>query len=167
MTKYYGIYRTDYTDIVQVHQEYWSEGIAHSVDMLLTYPPYNTRRNTKRINFDHECLTVAAIASVLDPCGQVVTKGGNGLIFYPFMKFPDWYKNLCAIEETEEVEDGLGQKVTKTVQSRLFKGDEKQLIFICAKVNTIAIVGLLKSFVLIFVLSGFISDEMAEYREVI
>lgn len=97
MIQYFAVYMTDYKDVLQFYQENASEDLAGSIDMHLTDPPSNARRNAMWVNSDHERLTVTDMTSVADMLEQFLNKGGRELIFFQFKKFPVCYNNFCAI----------------------------------------------------------------------
>lgn len=133
MTQSCALYTTEFKSIVNVHLETTSEDVAYSVGLLLTDTPNHTQRITQLINSNHDRLIKHIMASVADICEQSPTKGGRGLIFCRFMKFPDWSKNLCAMGENEELENDVDPEITKTVQIRVLTFEQKPLKFIRAK----------------------------------
>lgn len=74
-----------------------------NVDLLLTDPPYNIRKEGGRTNSEYDQFTENDMEELIEFAATVLKKGGHGIIFCSFSQFPTYHKLLQ--KHTEKVLD--------------------------------------------------------------
>jgi DNA modification methylase len=72
------------------------ESLHGRVDLILTDPPYNTRRTAGTSNSDHDYLSISEMKEVGDLIAALLRPKGQAYIFCSFMQGPDWMSALRA-----------------------------------------------------------------------
>ena len=81
----------DVVDVAKVSLKIKLEGI---VDLVLTDPTYNTRRDAGSDNSEYDVFTESDMKNLADVCSQVLKPGGHSLIFCSFQQF-EKYRQIC------------------------------------------------------------------------
>ena len=74
--------------------------ITESVDLVLTDPPYNVRREGTRHNADYDTFTPEDIAELCSLCKIAMKPGAQGIIFCSFQQFEVYRRILNEEKET-------------------------------------------------------------------
>ena len=64
------MYTTTYKDLVDIHEDSAAEDLSDTVDLVLTDPPYTTRRTGNRAQSNHDKLSETDMAEVADLCDK-------------------------------------------------------------------------------------------------
>lgn len=119
MRPYCAVYACSFNELEQNHEEQAEgETILEGVDLILTDPPYNTRRELNQERSDYDCLTQSDMDDVVDVIHRLLVPGGHFHIFCSGMQFQSWVRRFDRI--TEDVyehdkgeENGLNNPVDK------------------------------------------------------
>lgn len=102
MTSFVSVYDSHYKDLVEVHSEACGEDLTGKVDLVLTDPPYNTRREQGRPNSNHDVLSKDDMEGTVDMIEGVLVAGGHGHIFCSYQQIVEWERVLekkCSSED--------------------------------------------------------------------
>jgi DNA modification methylase len=107
--------------------------MSETVDLVLTDPPYNTRRELGQDNTAHDLLTKQNIIDMTDECDKVLARGGQVIIFCSFMQFPEWVTAFKGITEDVDVEQEQNQGEVNTTSEVVFSVEQTPLKFTRAR----------------------------------
>ena len=113
----------DVVDVATVSVKINLEGI---VDLLLTDPPYNTRREGGAENSDYDVFTEKDMKNLADVANTILNPGGHGLIFCSFQQFEKYREILLSITE-KELDENTGNNYRI---KEVFTVEKAPLVFI-------------------------------------
>ncbi|MEM1002550.1 MAG: DNA methyltransferase, partial [Bacteroidota bacterium] len=131
MCSRFGLFDCAFTDLEEEVQDAMGVDLENQVDLLLTDPPYGTRKELKKPNSGHDELTAEDMKNFAKFAGRVLKPGGHGIIFCSDLQFKDWFLTLSKIREEEpDYEADDSGAVMKSVAK--FKVESISLNFIRA-----------------------------------
>ena len=81
MSRYGHVYDSPMHQLVELHGDGTGTDLKNKVDLVLTDPPYNTRREAGRPNSSHDEFTLAQMSSFCDEMADLLLGCGHGHIF--------------------------------------------------------------------------------------
>ena len=131
MQPYCRIYDTHFRNLVDLDMELNGEHLDEAVQLILTDPPYNTRRESNARNSDHDSLLLADIAECVDLFGRVLRPGGHGLVFCSMLQFNSWFRLLLQHKETNTAPvESQEQSIYPPNERNTFRVDKVPLFFV-------------------------------------
>ena len=133
LRKYVSVYKADFDDVAEEHEDLTGSSMNETVDLVLTDPPYNTRREQQRPNSSHDELSTKDMEHFVDVCDSVLLPGGQIIVFCSFIQFPTWlnvFKSLTG-KTTEKDEDEEG--ISRVVEDMIFSVEPTPLKFTRAR----------------------------------
>ena len=117
------------TELVDTCLHSQGVNLINNVDLVLTDPPYNIRKEGGRENSSHDSFSEKDMKDLVDICEQVLKPGGHGIIFCSFSQFEKYRSLLTSL--TEQVldyeNDPTGNTYTTTT---IFNVEPAPLVFI-------------------------------------
>ena len=135
LQRYVTVYTASFQQMKALTDQGDSPSIAENIDLIMTDPPFNSRRLADLQNSEYDVLTRANQRSFTDLCDEALVRGGHGIIFSEFMQFPNWYKDLCGITEIVDEGDRVNPFIIEKVQRNVFSKERAPLKFIRARGN--------------------------------
>ena len=83
-------------DVVQLSVEAGGFDIENQVQLVLTDPPYNTRREGNQENSSHDSFSDRDMEDLIEICVKVMKPGAHGVIFCSFQQFEMWRKIIMS-----------------------------------------------------------------------
>lgn len=91
MKPHVALYRCSFADLVETHHVVGGEeSLDCSVQLVLSDPPYNCRRERGDENAAHDVLFDNDMEQVVDVIARVLRKGGHALVFCSIQQFNTW-----------------------------------------------------------------------------
>ena len=85
---YCSVYTTTCKDLVDIQEDSAADDLSDTVDLVLTDPPYNTRRTGNRSQSDHDKLSETECRRLLiSQHGKVLKISNKTLEFYRYLRF--------------------------------------------------------------------------------
>lgn len=100
------------------------ESLEGVLGLLLTDPLYNTMRERKQYNLEHDLLTNEEIQNITEVFQKVVQRGGNDLVFCASSQFQRWYQIFSNVKEHEEEHDEEHPDIKRLYRTCLYVGAE-------------------------------------------
>ena len=96
-----------------VHESSWSNrSLRGKVQLILTDPPYNVRRESTRDNAEYDSLSLEDMRQATYLFAELLRPGGHGIVFCSMRQFSQWYdllsnyrRNQKAYDEEEALKD--------------------------------------------------------------
>ena len=92
MEEFCMVYATGFQELVEVHEATKGETLEDSVQLILTDPPYNIRRQLNAENSNYDVLTVHDMNDIVTQVSSMLLRGGHGHIFCASLQFETWYR---------------------------------------------------------------------------
>ena len=105
------------------------------MDLVLTDPPYNIRREQNRPNSSHDVLSKQDMVKFVDLVDGTLVRGGHAVVYCSFLQFHQWFKAFSSVTEEETEHDAVDPEITKTVEKQVFTIEQKPLTFTRARGN--------------------------------
>ena len=126
MSPFCCIYDDEFWELLDVESVEMGTPLDGRVQLLLTDPPYNSRKERSYYNLTHDSLTEEDMALCVNMFATMLRPGGHGLIFCSPLQFKKWH-DLSQKHVTMEVEDDEGPSQTREVKS--FSVEDIRLTF--------------------------------------
>ena len=129
MQKTFTMCEEEMTELVDTCLHSQGVNLNKNVDLVLTDPPYNIRKEGNRENSSHDSFSEKDMKDLVDICEQVLKPGGHGIIFCSFSQFEKYRSLLTSL--TEQVldyeNDPTGNTYTTTT---IFNVEAAPLLFV-------------------------------------
>lgn len=87
--------------------------LSAAVDLVLTDPPYNSRRLAGKSNSEHDTFLGNDMRDAVEVISEVIAPGGHGILFTATRMFGDWCQYLeCCPDSTENHSQGMERDVS-------------------------------------------------------
>ena len=127
----FSCYDVSFEDLDGTHEDQRGVQLDGTVDLILTDPPFNTRRQTKSRNSAHDNLQYVQMEKVASLAARVLKPGGHGVIFCSDLQFGDWYNVLVKETVDDSDENGSEQRPPSTSSAKsVFVVEKKSLCFL-------------------------------------
>lgn len=94
LKKYVHVYDTCFRDIEEIHSHRTGDHLSGNVDLLLTDPPYNIRRERDRENSSYDELSLKDMDDFCSVATDLLCEGAHGHIFCSYQQIMDWESRL-------------------------------------------------------------------------
>lgn len=96
LNPYCRMYNCSYSDLIDVDntKSESAESIENQVQLILTDPPFNTRREEGKAYSDYDILRSKDLVHAVELYSDLLREGGHGLIFCSIQQYPKWVKAL-------------------------------------------------------------------------
>ena len=98
MSGFAKLYCCSYEDLPETHKLMGLEDLSNSVQLLLTDPPYNVRRNRGFDDSAYDSISFEQMKQVATTAGNLLREGGHGIIFCSYDQFALWFDALSIPE---------------------------------------------------------------------
>lgn len=88
--KYVKMYLSEFNGVLDDHEYIALEVIEEKVQLVLTDPPYNIRREQNKIDSDYDSMTRDDMEEVVKVIGRALRSGGHGIIFCSYQQYEKW-----------------------------------------------------------------------------
>jgi len=108
LKRYGSVHVTDLDGLIEVHGDATGEELKEKVDLLLTDPPYNFRREAQAANSAHDTLTEAEAGEIIHLAYDLLVPGGQAHVFCSikqFVEFSRWVYSYRVDESSGESRD--------------------------------------------------------------
>ena len=126
--EYYNYFDVPLNVLAQECGEHGVE-IENRVDLLLTDPPYNVRREGNKDNSDYDIFYESDIKDLCDLCELVLKPGGHGIIFCSFQQF-EVYRKILNSYKTTVVDTETDRTGNTTCEKNLFVVEPTPIVVI-------------------------------------
>lgn len=100
LPKYVRMYDCSFEELFETDSLSAAEGgTEESVQLLLTDPPFNHRRESGRSNSDHDFIDEDAMGKAVNAAGMWVAQGGHIVKFCSPLQFSSWYEQYNAMPD--------------------------------------------------------------------
>lgn len=124
----FSCYDVGFDELGGSHEDQCGVQLDGTVDLLLTDPPFNTRRQNKSRNSTHDNLRYVHMEKVASIAGRFLKPGGHGVIFCSDLQFADWYKVLTSVMAEES--NGSEGPSSRSSTTTMFVVEKKSLCFL-------------------------------------
>lgn len=113
MSKVCTVLECDFRDAVAEAALNAGVSLSAAVDLILTDPPYNSRRLAGKSNSEHDTLLGNDMQDAVEVISEVMAPGGHGILFTATRMFADWCQYLeCCPDSTENHSQGMERDVS-------------------------------------------------------
>jgi DNA modification methylase len=130
MDMYVSFYTTDFKNLSQTHGDVNGMDIDGSVDLVLTDPPYNIRREAGRRHSSYDVLTDKGMSDFSEVVDDVLCPGGHAVIFCDFLQFGKWHGYFAQWEDESDDEAPDDGDIPKEVSRQIFQIEQAPLQFV-------------------------------------
>ena len=97
--KTFKLFEEPFQDLIAQALDSGGVNLEDSVDLLLTDPPYNIRKDAGKENSDHDAFSDDDMKELAEFSRKVLKKGGHGIIFCAFSQFETYRTLLSSFNE--------------------------------------------------------------------
>ena len=100
MSPFAKMYGCSFEALQDLHKLMGLENLSNSVQLLLTDPPYNVRRDRGMEDSEYDVITFEQMIEVSRTASQILREGGHGIIFCSHEQISEWVEALSTPEIT-------------------------------------------------------------------
>jgi DNA modification methylase len=89
-------YNVCFRDLVETHERKTGTNLTGSVQLVLTDPPYNTRRRSGQSNSSYDCLLSEDMRDAAAAMSALLRPGGHLVVFCALQQFSEWVDCLSS-----------------------------------------------------------------------
>lgn len=117
------VYNKPVDELADAHSEAQGEELEGTVQLFMTDPPYNLRRELEKDNSDYDYLDRTGMKKTVKTARFVVRPGGHIHMFCAALQFKDWHSLFAReVEEETEVDEETGEE--KKMYNKVFDCEE-------------------------------------------
>jgi len=91
MAPFVRTYECSFEELAEVDEAVGStDALSGNVQLILTDPPYNIRKDMGTTNAEHDVLTSQQMGTVVDTVDALLRQGGHAIVFCSAQQFPKW-----------------------------------------------------------------------------
>ena len=128
LKRYGAVHTAHFNDVITIHEEMEGKDLRRSVDLILTDPPYNIRREAQANNSSHDVLSDSDMDKFALLCKKLLMRGGQGHIFCSQQQFAEWQVRLENVKNHDHRHRGSDESSSsESSSSDASESDEDQV----------------------------------------
>lgn len=90
MQQYSSLYLCEFQQLMECHETLNYEMLDDMVQLVLTDPPYNIRRERGKVDSEYDSITINQMKQVVQTIRNVLRPGGHGIVFCSYQQHQQW-----------------------------------------------------------------------------